>query len=57
MDIKFILNIRDKVYIWFLNKFVAKQDEYYGLTEPTTEWMILHNKKFWIQPCKKENNR
>lgn len=45
------LNVKNKVYLWFLNKFVAKEDEYYGFTEPSTDWMNLHNKKFWIQPC------
>ena len=48
-----IFNIKNKVYLWFLNKFVAKEDEYYGLAEPSTEWMSLHNKKFWLQPCNK----
>jgi len=45
------LNVKNKIYLWILNKFVAKEDEYYGLSEPSTEWMTLHNKKFWIQPC------
>lgn len=45
------LNIKNKIYLWFLNKFVAKKDEYYGFTEPSEEWMNLNNKKFWIQPC------
>lgn len=48
-------NIRTKILLWFLNKFVAKEDEYYALTEPSNEWMTLHNKKFWIQPCNEIN--
>lgn len=45
-------NVKAKTYIWLLNKFVAKGDEYYGFTEPSPEWMIMHNKRFWIQPTK-----
>ena len=45
------LNVKNKVYLWFLNKFVAKEDEYYGFIEPSPEWMSRNNKKFWIQPC------
>ena len=45
-------NAKYKAYLWFLNKFIAKEDEYYGLVEPSIEWMTLHNKKFWIKPCK-----
>ena len=48
------LNVKNKVYLWFLNKFVAKEDEYYGFIEPSTEWMSRNNKKFWIQPCSEE---
>lgn len=49
-------NAKDKIYICLLNKFIAKEDEYYGLIEPSVEWMILHNKRFWIQPCNEEEN-
>ena len=49
-----ILNLKNKTYIWFLNKFIAKEDEYYGIEKPSVEWMILHNKTFWIQPCNEE---
>lgn len=49
------LNLKNKVYLWFLNKLIAKEDEYYGFTEPSMEWMTLHNKKFWIQPCNEIN--
>lgn len=49
------LNIKNKIYLWFLNKCVAKEDEYYGFVEPSVEWMILHNKKFWIRPCNEIN--
>lgn len=45
------INIKNKIYLWFLNKFVAKEDEYYGFTEPSEQWMNLNNKIFWIQPC------
>lgn len=48
------LNIKDKIYLWFLNKFIAKEDEYYGFTEPSIEWMNMNKKKFWIQPCNNE---
>ena len=48
------LKVKNKVYLWFLNKFIAKEDEYYGFIEPSTEWMSLNNKKFWIQPCSEE---
>jgi type I restriction-modification system DNA methylase subunit len=48
------LNVKNKIYLWFLNKFIAKEDEYYGFVEPQTEWMISHNKKFWIQPYHEE---
>lgn len=48
-------NVKDKLNLWFLNKFIAKEDEYYGLVEPTIEWMNLHNKKFWIQPINNED--
>lgn len=50
-----ILNVKDKIYLWFMNKFVAKEDEYYGFTEPSTEWMNLNNKKFWILPYSERN--
>lgn len=50
-------NVKNKVYLWFLNTFVAEEDEFYGLTEPPHEWMISHNKKFWIQPCNEEETR
>lgn len=50
-----ILNVKDKIYLWFMNKFVAKEDEYYGFTEPSTEWMNLNNKKFWILPYRERN--
>lgn len=50
------LNIKKKVYLWFLNKVVAKEDEYYGFYEPSLEWMISNNKKFWIQPCNEEEH-
>lgn len=50
-------NVKNKIYLWFLNKFIAKEDEFYGFIEPSTEWMILHNKKFWIQPCNEEETR
>lgn len=49
------LNMKNKIYLWFLNKCVAKEDEYYGFAEPSAEWMTLHNKKFWIQPCNESN--
>lgn len=48
------LNVKNKIYLWFLNKFIAKEDEVYGFVEPTIEWMNLHNKRFWIQPCNEE---
>ncbi len=48
------INAKNKVYLWFLNKFIAKEDEHYGFTEPSTEWMSRNNKKFWIQPCGEE---
>ena len=48
------LNVKNKIYLWFLNKFIAKEDEYYGFVEPQIEWMISHNKKFWIQPYDEE---
>lgn len=48
------LNTKNKIYLWFLNKFVADADEYYSITEPPIEWMTIHNKTFWIQPCKEE---
>lgn len=48
-------NVKNKVYLWFLNQFVAKEDEYYGLTEPSGQWMNLNNKKFWIQPYNESN--
>ena len=52
LDIKDVFfNVKDKIYLCFLNKFIAKEDEFYGLSEPSAEWMILHNKKFWIKPC------
>lgn len=47
-----LFNVTNKIYLWFLNHFVARPDEYYSLTEPSIEWMNLHNKLFWIQPCK-----
>jgi len=50
------LNVKNKICLWFLNKFIAKEDEYYGLAEPSIEWMILHNKKFWIKPCNNEED-
>lgn len=50
-----ILNIKNKIYLWFLNKFVAKGDEYYGFSEPSPEWMIMNNKKFWILPLNEED--
>lgn len=50
-------NVKNKMYLWFLNKFIAKEDEFYGFTEPSHEWMVLHNKKFWIQPCNEEDER
>ncbi len=46
---KNILNIKNKVYLWFLNNFIAKSDEYYDFTEPSREFMVMNNKKFWIQ--------
>lgn len=49
-------NVKDKIYLWFLNKFIAKEDEYYGFVEPSIEWMNLHNKKFWIKPCNDEED-
>lgn len=49
-----LFNVKNKIYLWYLNKFVAKEDEYYGFVEPSSEWMIMHNKKFWIKPCNEE---
>lgn len=49
-----LFHVKNKIYLWFLNKFVAKEDEYYGYVEPSTEWMTMHNKKFWIKPCNEE---
>lgn len=49
------INVKNKIYLWFLNRYVAKEDEYYSFIEPSAEWMTLHNKKIWIQPCNKSN--
>ena len=36
--------------LYLLNTFVANEDEYYSLTEPTTEFMNENGYTFWIQP-------
>ncbi|MCR2050379.1 hypothetical protein NSB25_24355 [Acetatifactor muris] len=50
-------NVKGKLFLWSLNNFIAKEDEYYGFVKPSPEWMTLHNKKFWIQPCNEEETR
>lgn len=46
--------VMTEIKIKFLNKFVAKKDEYYSLTEPSQELMEKLGKNFWIQPYKEE---
>lgn len=50
----FLRSFKKKAQIWLLNKFLAKNDEYYSQDEPPIEWMKTHGKRFWMQPinCK-----
>ena len=39
-----------KLQLYFLNQFVAENEEYYSDIEPTTEFMTENGYKFWIEP-------
>lgn len=43
-----------KLQLYFLNQYVATDEDYFSTEEPTAEFMQENGYKFWIQPWKEE---